>query len=683
MIKLIYTLLILILTASSGVKLQTQSEINAEKIINPENFDLSVNPNVDFYEYSNGGWFKRNEIPPDYSRWSSWTEIGVRNEKVLKKILEDASTGNNPKGSNLQKLGDLYYMSMDTATIEKQGINPLNEFLTMIDEIQSKDDFLKVFSALKSYRGGGLFSVWAGQDDKNSENVILQFFQSGLGMPDRDYYLKDDEKSGNIKAKYHDFMKRMFELAGTETSEAGKIADNLLDFETRLAKASMGRTEMREAEATYHLMSLNDVKSLMPAFNFDVFFKEIGLDVNKSFDKGINIGQPEFFKEVNRMLVDTDIEQLKNYLKWNLLRNASNYLSSGFSNESFNFYSKTLRGTEQKQPRWKESIGFVEQAMGEPLGQEFVKIKFKPEAKTRALEMVSNIKAAFGERLKNNEWMSEATKKEALKKLGTFNVKIGYTDKWKDYSGLDIDRSSFFENMLKAAKYNMKMNLDKIGKPVDYTEWGMNPQTINAYYSASKNEIVFPAGIMQSPFFDPDADDAVNYGAIGAVIGHEITHGFDDQGRKYDADGNLKDWWTSEDAAKFKERTDKLVKQYDEYVAIDDLHINGQLTLGENIADLGGIIIAYYGLQKTFEGKEKQLIDGFTPEQRFFLSYSQLWKVKSRPEILRLQVNTDPHSPGKFRVIGPISNMIEFMKAYDGKTGDPMVKDESQRIVIW
>lgn len=683
MIKTIFTFLIILFTASSGVKLQKQSEMPSEKVINPDNLDLSVNPNIDFYEYSNGGWFKRNEIPPDYSRWSSWSEIGERNQAVLKQILEDASAGNYPRGSNLQKLGDIYYMAMDTASIEKQGIKPIKEYLSMIDAIHSKDDFIKVFSTLKSYRGGGLFSVWAGQDDINSENVILQLFQSGLGMPDRDYYLTDDEKSKAVKAKYYDFMKRMFVLIGNESSEAGKISDNLLDLETRLAKASMGRTEMREAEATYHLMTLNEVKTLMPEFNFEIFFKEIGLEDNSKFDKGINIGQPEFFKEVSRMLADTDIEHWKNYLKWNLVRNAANYLSSDFSDASFDFYSKTLRGTEKKQPRWKESINFTENAMGEPLGQEFVKIKFTPEAKTKALEMVSNIKNSFGERLKNNEWMSEKTKKEALRKLGTFNVKIGYTDKWKDYSGLDIDRESFFENMLRASKYNMKMNLDKIGKPVDYTEWGMNPQTINAYYSASKNEIVFPAGIMQSPFFDPEADDAVNYGAIGAVIGHEITHGFDDQGRKYDADGNLKDWWTAEDEAKFKERSDMLVRQYNEYAVEDGLNVNGQLTLGENIADLGGIIISYYGLQKALEGREKQLIDGFTPEQRFFLSYSQLWKVKSRPEALRLQVKTDPHSPGKFRVIGPISNMVEFMNAYDGKPGDPMIRDEEKRIVIW
>ncbi|MBV6477525.1 MAG: Neutral endopeptidase [Ignavibacteria bacterium] len=674
---------IIVSLSSSIIKSQVQPENNPGKIINPENMDLSVNPNYDFYEYSNGEWLKKNLIPPDYGSWGSWNEIIERNKIVLKKILEDASAKKFPPGSNLQKLGDLYFLAMDTVEIEKLSSLPLKKYMNMIDDVQNKNDLIKVFSVMKSYRGGGLFNMWAGQDDKNSKNVILQFSQGGLGMPDRDYYLKNDEKSETIKSKYYDFMKKMFELMGNENSTAAKISDDLMSFETKLAYASMSRTEMREAEATYHLMSLNEVKLLMPEFNFDLLFKETGLEDQHRFDNGINIGQPEFFKEINRMLADINIETWKNYLKWNLVRNAANFLSTEFSNESFNFYSKILRGTEQKLPRWKESINFVEQAMGELLGREFVKIKFKPEAKDRALEMVANIKEAFGERLKNNEWMSDETKKQALKKLGSFNVKIGYTDKWKDYSGLVIDRKSFYENMLEASKYNMKLNLDKIGKPVDYTEWGMNPQTVNAYYNASKNEIVFPAGIMQIPFFDPDADDAVNYGSIGAVIGHEITHGFDDQGRKYDAEGNMKDWWTKEDASKFTERADKLVKQYNEFLVVDDLHVNGQLTLGENIADLGGIIIAYYGLQKTLEGKEKQLIDGFTPEQRFFLSYSQLWKVKSRPEAIRLQIKTDPHSPGKFRVIGPISNLIEFMKAFNGNPGDPMIRSEKERVVIW
>jgi len=395
------------------------------------------------------------------------------------------------------------------------------------------------------------------------------------------------------------------------------------------------------------------------------------------------VAQPEYFKELNRMISDVSLDDWKIYLKWNLARSASNKLNSAFEDESFNFNSKVLRGTEQKDARWKRSIDLVESVMGEPLGQLFAEERFSRDTKTKALEMVENIKTAFRERLKVNEWMSEATKKEALKKLSMFTVKIGYTDKWKDYSGLQTDRNSLYENLKKAAVYNLKMNFEKIGKPVNKDEWFATPQTVNAYYSASKNEIVFPAGIMQPPFFDPEADDALNYGGIGAVIAHEITHGFDDQGRKFDGDGNLKDWWTESDSKNFKERTDKLVKQYSAYVATDSLHINGELTLGENIADLGGALIAYDALQISLKGKDIKQIDGFTQQQRYFLAFSRIWKSNMRPEVIRLLVNSDTHSPNKFRVKGTLSNVPSFKDAFSGKDGDPMINDITKRVVIW
>jgi len=663
---------------------QTQSQTKTYKGINPENIDSSVDPNVDFYNYSNGNWLKNNPVPPEYSRWGSWNEIINKNQDVLRKILEDASVNRSAsQGSNIQKLGDLYFLSMDTVTIEREGINPLKEYLAKIDGIGSKEDFQKVFSYLKSFRTGGLFSFFANQDDKNSQNVILQLFQSGLGMPDRDYYLKDDDRSKKLRSQYGDFAVKIFELMGNDNFTAMKYAQKVMDIETRLAKASMSRVDMREAEATYHLMTLEELKSLTPDFSWDILFKEIGLSDKSKFDNGINVAQPEFFKEVNRMLSDVSIEDWKTYLKWNLVRNAADKLSSGFADATFNFYSKVLRGTEQKQPRWKQSLEFVEGAIGEPLGEVFAAQRFTPETKAKALEMVANIKEAFRVRLLANVWMSDKTKQEALKKLSTFNVKIGYTDKWRDYSRLDIDRTSFAENLIRATKYNMKLNLDKIGLPVETTEWFMLPQTVNASYNSSKNDITFPAGIMQPPFYDPEADDAINYGSIGAVIGHEITHGFDDQGRKYDADGNLKDWWTEEDAKNFKERADKLVEQFNSYLVVDSLHVKGDLTLGENIADLGGLLVAYDALQKTLEGKVRPLIDGFTPEQRFFLGFSQVWRGNSRPEALRLQVNTDPHSPGRFRVIGTIANIPAFIKAFNGKEGDPMINDAAKRVVIW
>jgi putative endopeptidase len=475
----------------------------------------------------------------------------------------------------------------------------------------------------------------------------------------------------------------MFNLIGYDEMTSMNTARKVMDIETRLANASMNRVDMRDAEATYHLMKLDELRSLTPNFSWDVLFNEIGLTDKSKFDNGVIVGQPEYFKEVNRMMTDVNIEDWKNYLKWNLVRWSADKLSSDFVNEDFNFSNKTMRGVEEQRERWRLSLDFVNSAMGEPLGKIFVEKNFTPETKAKALEMVKNIKESFAERIKNNEWMSPGTKEEALKKLSKFDVKIGYTDEWKDYSGLQIDRSSFYGNMKKASAYSLKLNLDKIAKPVKMQEWGMTPQTVNASYNGSKNSITFPAGIMQPPFFDPDADDAVNYGGIGAVIGHEMTHGFDDQGRKYDGEGNMRDWWTQQDADNYKTRTEKLAKQYSSYIAIDSLHVNGELTLGENIADLGGMLISYYALKKTLSGKENELIEGLTPEQRFFFAYSQLWRENRRPDAVRLQVNTDPHSPGKFRVNGVMPNMKEFMNAFNGKPGDPMVNDSVKRVVIW
>ena len=678
-------LCMILLLVSSDVLSQVKSESNGNyKPIDPANLDTSIDPNSDFYEYSNGSWMKNNPIPPEYSSWSSWSELRDKNSEKLRIILEQAATVSSAsKVSNLQKLGDLYYTAMDTVTIEKLGMEPMKEDLAKIDAIQSIEDFQKVFSYLKTFRNGGLFSFFAGQDDKNSENVILQLFQGGLGLPDRDYYLKEDDRSKNIRNKYLEYMSSLFTLMGYDKMSSVNTAQKIMDIETRMANASMDRVQMRDAEASYHLMKYDELISLTPDFSWEILFNELGLNDKSKFVNGVIVGQPEFFKELNRMMSDVSIEDWKNYLKWNLVRWAADKLSSDFATAAFNFSSKTLRGVEEQRERWRLGIDFVNGSMGEPLGQIFVEKNFTPETKAKAEEMVKNIKESFAERIKNNEWMSPGTKEEALKKLGKFDVKIGYTDEWKDYSGLQIDRSSFYGNMKKAAAYNLKLNLDKISKPVNMKEWGMTPQTVNASYNGSKNSITFPAGIMQPPFFDPNADDAVNYGGIGAVIGHEMTHGFDDQGRKYDGEGNMRDWWTQQDADNYQARADKLAKQYSSYIAVDSLHVNGKLTLGENIADLGGLLISYHALKKTLSGKDIALIEGFTPEQRFFLAYSQLWKENRRPDAVRLQVNTDPHSPGRFRVNGVMPNMTEFMQAFNGKPGDPMVNDAEKRVVIW
>ena len=681
-IKKIYFIIIVLFSIFwfGTVRLQ----VKTGSALDLNDLNTTVDPNVDFYEYSNGNWLKNNPIPPEYSSWSSWSEIRNENKEILKKILESASKDKNvSQGSNRKKLGDLYYMAMDTVTLEKEGISPLKNDLAKIDAIGSREDFLKVFAYMKSFGSGGLFRLSAGQDDKNSNNVILNLFQGGTSLPEKDYYLKEDEKSKKVRSQYAEFITNIFALLGYDKNASLKNAQRIIDIETRFAKASMGRVEMREPEATYHMMTLDEVKSLTPDFSWDILFGELGLADRSLFDKGIIVGQPEFFKELNRMISDVSLDDWKIYLKWNLARSASNKLNSAFEDENFNFNSKVLRGTEQKDLRWKRSIDIVESVMGEPLGKLFAEERFSPDTKTKALVMVENIKTAFRERLKVNEWMSEATKKEALKKLSLFTVKIGYTDKWKDYSGLQTDRNSLYENLKNAAVYNLKLNFDKIGKPVNKDEWFITPQTVNAYYSASKNEIVFPAGIMQPPFFDPDADDALNYGGIGAVIAHEITHGFDDQGRKFDGEGNLKDWWTESDSKNFKERTDKLVKQYSGYVATDSLYINGELTLGENIADLGGALISYDALQNSLKGKDIKQIDGFTQQQRFFLAFSRIWKSNMRPEVIRLLVNSDTHSPNKFRVKGTLSNVPSFKDAFSGKDGDPMINDITKRVVIW
>jgi len=661
-----------------------QSSNDLKSGLDPENINNSIDPNSDFFDFACSNWLVKNPIPAESSRWGTWDVIIEKNNEVLRSVLEKASSNTSaPKGSIEQKLGDLYFTSMDTVKIEKEGIAPLADYLAMIDGISNKDEFQKVLAYLKSIGTGGVFSFRAGQDDKNSNDVILQLFQGGLGLPGKEYYTKDDENSIKTREKYMEFMNTIFVLMGNDNSTAGNISRRIMDIEKRMSDASMTRVEMRPAEATYHLMTLKEVRDLMPDYNFDVLFAEIGLENNSKFEKGINVGQPEFFKEINRMLTDVSLDDWKNYLKWNLVRNNADKLSTDFEKANFEFYGKTLRGSEVQKPRWKKSISFVESAMGEPLGQLFVEIRFKPETKTKALEMVNNIKESFKDRINQNEWMSEVTKKEALKKLSTFNVKIGYTDEWKDYSGLEIDRVSFLDNMIRASEYRIKLNLDKIGKPVDKNEWFMNPQTVNAYYSASKNEIVFPAGVMQPPFFDPEVEDAVNYGGIGAVIGHEISHGFDDQGRKYDGDGNLKDWWTEEDADKFKERAEMLAKQYSGYQAVDSYYVDGNLTLGENIADLGGLITAYHAYMKTIDYNDDVKIDGFTPSQRFFLGFAQIWRGDYRPEMLTMLVKTDSHSPPKFRVNGTIYNIPEFMKAFGGKEGDPMINSKDKIVVIW
>ncbi len=664
----------LLLTTATGQSTGTQ-----QKPIDPANMDLSVKPCDNFYQYANGNWIRNNPIPPEYSRWGSFEVLAEQNNLVLKSILEEAARANAPAGSNEQKIGDFYAAGMDSAAIEKLGWTPLAPELTRIEDISSTGALVDELSHLYTVGVPGVFGFYGGQDYKNSEQVIGNLSQGGLSLPDRDYYVAEDDRSKTLRAEYESHIVAMFELIGRDHATATAAARTVLALETRLAKASRTRVERRDPEKNYNRMTQQALAALVPAMDWKRYF--VGAGWAQPSD--VNVGQPDFFKVFNAMLTDVPLADWKVYLEWKVIRDAAPVLSSAFVDENFRFYGKILNGAKEQQPRWKRIKSMVDGMLGEALGQVYVARTFPPAAKARAMEMVNNLKDALREHIRKLEWMDDATKAAAEKKLDAFTVKIGYPDKWRDYSALTIDRASFYDDVVRASAFAVKRNLDKIGKPVDRTEWGMTPPTVNAYYNPSQNEIVFPAGILQPPFFDFKADDAVNYGGMGSVIGHEISHGFDDQGSKFDAQGNLKMWWSAETRKKFDERTAVLVKQFDSYVPVDTMHINGTLTLGENIGDLGGLSIAYTALENALKGKPRPLIDGFTPEQRFFLSWAQVWRNNIRPENLRLRIKTDPHSPGEYRVNGPLVNMQEFFDAFGCGAGSTMYLPRDQRAMIW
>jgi len=652
--------------------------------IDPKDMDTSVKPQDDFFMYADGGWIKRTEIPPEYSRWGSFNELIEKNNDALHEIAEKAAKSHaDPKTApETQKVGDYYGSGMDENTIEAMRTKPLDDELKRIDAMKDRNDVLKEIAHLHTLGVGAFFGFGSGQDDKNSTMVISNCVQGGLGMPDRDYYTKTDDASKKLRDQYVDHVAKMLTLLGEPANTASDHAKKILALETSLAQASRTRVELRDPQKNYNKMPQTDLQALTPDWNWGDYFKEINL-----IEPGdINVHQPDFFKAANATFANTPIDDWKTYLRWHLINAAASELSKDFVNENFNFNDATLRGTKQIKPRWKRVVISTDEAIGEALGKLYVADHFPPEAKARALELINNLEEALSDRIKTLEWMDEPTKQEALKKLAAFGVKIGYPDKWRDYSLLKIDRGSFILNAMRAENFEVNRDLKKIGKPVDRTEWGMTPPTVNAYYNPTMNEIVFPAGILQPPFFNAKADDAVNYGGIGAVIGHEMTHGFDDQGRQYDGTGNLRDWWSPESAAKFKERSQAIATQYSEYEPLPGMHINGELTQGENIADIGGVKLAYAALQKALDknpGAREKKIDGFTPEQRFFLSFATIWKSKQRDEDLKLRLNTDPHSPARYRVDGPLSNLFEFAKAFNIPDNSPMVRPADKRVNIW
>jgi len=645
------------------------------------NLDRTANACTDFNQFANGGWMAHNPIPAAYPSWGSFNELAEKNRDVLHQILEDSAKNTSaPKGSNEQKVGDFYAACMDESAIEAAGMRPIEPEFGRIEQIDDASGLQAEIERLQSFGVHSPFAVDSTQDFKNSTQVIGEIDQSGLGMPDRDYYTKEDAKSKQTREEYVKHVAKMFELMGETPAAASTDTKTVMDIETKLAKASLTRVQRRDPDAVYHRMSVAQLKTLAPNFEWESYFDNFGLA-----GKGdINVATPDFFKELNGMMTAIPLADWKTYLRWHVINAAAPFLSSKFVDEDFNFKGKILTGTKENLPRWKRCVRYTDGGLGEALGQVYVKKTFTPEAKARAVAMVHNLEAALQADLTTLPWMGDATRKQAIAKLDAFMNKIGYPDKWRDYSALNIDRGIFVHDIWRANAFEFKRDLNKIGKPVDRTEWGMTPPTVNAYYNPLMNEIVFPAGILQPPFYDPNADDAFNYGGMGAVIGHEMTHGFDDEGAKFDAQGNLKNWWTPEDKKNFDARSECVVHQFDGFKVQDKLHENGKLVVGESIADLGGLTVAYAAYEKSLEGKPRPgNIDGFTPEQRFFLGYARVWATNMRPEYERLLVNLDPHPLPRFRVDGPLSNMPAFAKAFSCKAGDPMVRPPGDRCVIW
>ncbi len=663
---------------------QNSKEVKPEKkkevVIDVKNMDLKVKPGENFNLYANGGWKKSNPVPADKSRYGSFDALRESNRKKMKSLIKDITSNTHKDGSNGQKVADFYIMGMDTAKIEKDGTAPLKSWFEEINSIKSVKDINSTIIRFHNYGIGSLFYFGGSPDKKDSNMVIANLYQGGLGLSNRDYYVTKDKRAEEIRKAYVDHMSKMFELMGQKKDKAAESAKSVMAFETRLAEASMTLLERRNPHKTYNKTDIAGVEKLCGNFDWKSYFNgTVGRDPG-----AINVAQQDFFKEVDKMLKGVKVEEWKTYLTWKLLDSTANYLNKAFVDQNFAFYGKMLSGQQEMQPRWKRVQGATGSALPEVLGQLYVEKYFPPEAKKRMVQLVENLRVSLGNRISKLEWMSEETKKKAQEKLDTINVKIGYPDKWKDYSSLKIEKDSYVQNVLRGRNFRFKDNVSKVGKPMDKTQWFMPPQMVNAYYSPNLNEICFPAGILEPPFFYLNADDAVNYGAIGVVIGHEMTHGFDDQGRLFDKDGNLKNWWTKEDSEKFNKRTKVLVDQFNKFVVQGEVHADGKLTLGENIADLGGLLISYdafMAAQKKNPQAEK--IEGFTPEQRFYLSYAHVWAQNVTPKQELKLTKEDVHSLGRFRVNGPLPNIPSFHKAFGIKEGDKLYLKEEERASIW
>ncbi len=645
-----------------------------------KNLDTSIRPTDDFFHYAVGGWLKKNPLPATEASWGIFSVLRQDNRKRLKAIVDELSAEKKPEnGSDAQMVRDLYLSGMNEAKREKDGVKPILPIEKKINEIKKTEEIIPLLAYLHNLGFDGLFGFYIDQDERHNEKNILYLGQSGLSLPDRDFYLKDDEDSKRVREAYKKYAVKMFRHYGKKTKEAESAMEAVLKVETELAKHSMTSVELRDIESQYNKRTVQKLSKEAPGVDWEKYFKLVGAGKLEE----LIVAQPVFMKRIGELLGEVSLEEWKSYFFWHVLNGAAGFLDKKFVTEHFIFYSTTLAGIKKQRPLWERVTGFVDATIGDALGKLYVERYFDHEAKKKINELVDNLFEAYRERIEQLDWMTPKTKKLALKKLSAITRKLGYPDKWKGYKGLVITPDSYIENYWRIHEFESKRILRKLKKKPDLKEWHMTVPTVNAYYNPVVNEIVFPAGIMQPPFFDPKADDAVNYGAIGSVIGHEITHAFDDQGRQFDETGNFKNWWTDEDKKKFEEKAKVLEEEFNGYVAIDDMKVNGSLTLGENIADLGGTTLAFAAFKKSQEGKERVILDGFTPEQRFFLGWVMFECDQVRPKLLRKIVVTDPHSPAVFRINGPASNMPEFAETWGAKPGDKLYREQEKRAKIW
>ena len=643
------------------------------------NLDTTAVQGADFYQYACGGWMKKHPLTNEYSRFGSFDMLAENNREQLKGLIVEIAAGQNAQGTIGQKIGDIYKLAMDSVKLNADGVTPIQADLEKIASVKDKSEIVPLMAELAHSGVFPYFSFYVGADIMDSKSNLFQLYQGGISLGEKEYYLDNDDVTVNIRNKYKEHIVKMFQLAGFDEAAAKKKMEAVMDIETRIAKASFSAVEQRNPAANYHKMSLDELKKEIPGIDWDAFLNGIGV-------KGVtelSVSQVDPIKEVEKIINSLPVENQIAYMQWSLIDRAAGYLSDDLVAQNFDFYGKTLSGKQTNQPRWKRAVSTVNGVLGEAVGQMYVEKYFPAAAKERMVQLVKNLQTALGERIRNLEWMGDSTKIKAIEKLKSFYVKVGYPDKWRDYTGLNIEKDSYWANVKRATEFELDYMLSKAGKPVDRDEWGMTPQTVNAYYNPTTNEICFPAGILQYPFFDMNADDAFNYGAIGVVIGHEMTHGFDDQGRQFDKDGNLKDWWTAEDAKRFEERAQVMVNFFDSIQVLPGLNANGSLTLGENIADHGGLQVSFQAFKNATKDAPLLVKDGFTPEQRFFLSYAGVWAGNIRDEQIRLQTKSDPHSLGRWRVNGALPQIGAWYDAFGIKEGDPMYLAPEKRVSIW